>query len=341
MSRYSSKLVSEFSRCGCQKVIPSKRGVFIKSHNFQWNIIEKDFCSMRYPKVKTLIVVHTAIPHFHARQAHRKMYGKRFYEKVNSAHLFTFCLLFNQWIHAMGVASLFFVGMPSDEEQQMQIRNESETYHDIIQQDFIDTYRNLTWKAISWLQYVNEFCEEVEFILKIDDDVVFDLIAIESYLRKKSPVAEEANSNVNMMLCSLFADSHLLPIRDSKSKWGVTKEEYAPDFFYPYCRGIFYLMPRRTAVNLLNASIGEKFFWFKFFTQLLQIDDYFITGHLSHKIGVVFDNIMSFQSGKEQLLAGRSWLWVSDSQNMTEAVNIWQKLEESHKNASSSVVLSL
>ncbi|VDK59170.1 unnamed protein product [Anisakis simplex] len=289
----------------------SQSGVYITNHTFEWNVIEKDFCSVRYPNVKMLIVVHTAISHLATRQTYREMYGDRFYEQ-------------------MGVVTLFFLGMPSDDKEQLQIHNESQTYHDIIQQDFLDTYRNLTWKAISWLQYVNEFCEKVEFILKVDDDLVFDLIAIEKYLRRKSPLSDDANVNANLILCHVFSGVQHYPVRDEGAKWYVSREEYEPDFYYPYCRGILYLMSRRTAVNLLKASIGEKYFW---------IDDYFITGHLGHKIGVVFDNIALFDAGEEPMMEGRSWL--TESQDMTEAMNLWKNLEEAHRNASNSIVLWL
>ncbi|VDK20380.1 unnamed protein product [Anisakis simplex] len=198
----------------------------------------------------------------------------------------------------MDVVTLFFLGMPSDEKEQLQIHNESQTYHDIIQQDFLDTYRNLTWKAIAWLRYVNEFCENVEFIVKIDDDLMFDLIAIEKYLRVKSPLSDEANANANMILCSVFSGFHLYPIRDNGTKWN-------------------------------------------YFVEPLQIDDYFITGHLSHKIGVVFDNIALFDAGKEPMMEERSWFWLTESQDMTEAMNLWKNLEEAHRNASNSIVLWL
>uniref|UniRef100_A0A0M3K9X0 MHC class I antigen n=1 Tax=Anisakis simplex TaxID=6269 RepID=A0A0M3K9X0_ANISI len=62
---------------------------------------------------------------------------------------------------------------------------------------------------------------------------------------------------------------------------------------------------------------------------------------LSHKIGVVFDNIVLFDTGKEPMMEGRSWFWVSDSEDMTKAMKLWKNLEEAHRNASNSIVLSL
>lgn len=56
--------------------------VFIRKNQFKWIIVE-DFCVKRYPQLKLLIIVHTAIEHFDRRQIYRDMYGEKFYQKVN------------------------------------------------------------------------------------------------------------------------------------------------------------------------------------------------------------------------------------------------------------------
>ncbi|KHN74713.1 hypothetical protein Tcan_01562 [Toxocara canis] len=52
-------------------------------YRYRWTILERDFCSKRYPHLFMLIVVHTAVPHFKERQAIREMWGDiRLYYKV-------------------------------------------------------------------------------------------------------------------------------------------------------------------------------------------------------------------------------------------------------------------
>lgn len=46
-----------------------------------------------------------------------------------------------------GIATLFAVGMPKDSKIQKQLLKESRREHDLIQQNFHDSYRNLTWKV--------------------------------------------------------------------------------------------------------------------------------------------------------------------------------------------------
>uniref|UniRef100_F1L5U0 Hexosyltransferase n=1 Tax=Ascaris suum TaxID=6253 RepID=F1L5U0_ASCSU len=270
--------------------------VFIRKNQFKWIIVE-DFCVKRYPQLKLLIIVHTAIEHFHRRQIYRDMYGEKFYQK-------------------QGVAILFVLGVSANEDRNKRILEESSTYHDIIQEDFLDVYRNLTWKALSWLRFIDENCSNVRYVLKIDDDVIFDLFAVIKYLGINSNRTIPIDDH-KRIICGLCDKGSLFPQRDRSNKWFVTKEEYEYDFYYPYCRGLQYIISPSTAKSIRNAAIGEKYFW---------IDDYFITGHLAHKINATFDDIRSLQAGKEQLLERKALFWWITNGNMIEGKEVWNKL---------------
>ena len=62
-------------------------------------------------------------------------------------------------------------------ELQEEIERENSEHHDIIQGDFVDTYRNLSYKNIMGKLWVSEFCAQVGLrsdILKtlvIDEDL--------------------------------------------------------------------------------------------------------------------------------------------------------------------------
>ena len=47
---------------------------------------------------------------------------------------------------------LFFIGLADNTRDQMRIEYENEVYRDIVQSDFIDSYVNNTYKAMSFLQ---------------------------------------------------------------------------------------------------------------------------------------------------------------------------------------------
>ena len=42
------------------------------------------------------------------------------------------------------------------------MRVESARYGDIVQTDFLDSYRNLTLKAVSWMRWVVAHCPQIE-----------------------------------------------------------------------------------------------------------------------------------------------------------------------------------
>uniref|UniRef100_A0A915BV23 Hexosyltransferase n=1 Tax=Parascaris univalens TaxID=6257 RepID=A0A915BV23_PARUN len=213
---------------------------------------------------------------------------------------------------------LFFVGISADGGVNSRIDDESFTHRDIIQQNFLDVYWNMTWKALAWLRFVDEYCKTPQYVLKIDDDVVFDLYALIKYLRvhvEDSPRTDPEN----LFICGLLDGQGLAPSRDPSFKWCVTKEEYEFDYYHPYCFGMQYITSPRIAKKVLNASVGEKYFW---------IDDYFITGHLGHKVNASYHKTRPLRGSKGGLLNGTALFWLIEKGDMNEGKEIWQKICE-------------
>ena len=65
----------------------------------------------------------------------------------------------------------FIVGLTENRETQKRIEEESETYGDILQIEMLDDYYNLTLKVVGLLNWINDHCSRVDFVLKVDDDV--------------------------------------------------------------------------------------------------------------------------------------------------------------------------
>ena len=55
----------------------------------------------------------------------------------------------------------FCAGKTPDSQLQESITRENELHHDIVQGDFLDTYRNLSYKSIMGQLWASEFCEQV------------------------------------------------------------------------------------------------------------------------------------------------------------------------------------
>ncbi|RCN43178.1 N-acetyllactosaminide 3-alpha-galactosyltransferase [Ancylostoma caninum] len=71
-------------------------------------------------------------------------------------------------------ALIFSVGLPKSPKQQEKLKNESRVHGDVLQADYMDTYRNLTLKQLAELRYVVSSCQNVKAVVKLDDDVGWD-----------------------------------------------------------------------------------------------------------------------------------------------------------------------
>jgi hypothetical protein len=65
----------------------------------------------------------------------------------------------------------FVVGLPEDQETRMKIEAENDQHNDILQIEMRDDYYNLTLKVVGLLNWINDRCSRVDFVLKVDDDV--------------------------------------------------------------------------------------------------------------------------------------------------------------------------
>ena len=70
---------------------------------------------------------------------------------------------------------MFLLGNPPS-SPIAQIRKENDLYHDIVQEDFIDSYRNLTVKSIMALKWATEHCKNAKLIFKMDDDTLVNTV---------------------------------------------------------------------------------------------------------------------------------------------------------------------
>ncbi|KAF9405943.1 hypothetical protein HW555_013507 [Spodoptera exigua] len=67
---------------------------------------------------------------------------------------------------------VFLVGLSNNISISNQIINESNSYGDIVQGNFIDAYRNMTYKHVMGLKWIVHHCPKVKYILKADDDIL-------------------------------------------------------------------------------------------------------------------------------------------------------------------------
>lgn len=102
-----------------------------------------------------LVIVVSSADHFQARQAIRKTWGQFAVER--------------------GAYLLFLLGSTEDNQIQTKIIEEDKQHNDILQGQFNDHYYNLTLKTISMMKWISENCQNVKWVLKVDDDMFVNM----------------------------------------------------------------------------------------------------------------------------------------------------------------------
>lgn len=176
------------------------------------------------------------------------------------------------------IVPLFLLAQVEDKELQEQIVSESKTNLDIIQGNFLDTYRNLTCKCIMGLHWVQKYCNHTKFVVKVDDDTMIDIYHLVHFLLQTSP---DGNLQ-DFLYCSIYRNQG--PRRSADDKWFVSESEYPYSKYPPYCEGFAYIMSNDVAKKLYDASREVKFYW---------IDDVYVTGFTALKAGVFHKSMES------------------------------------------------
>lgn len=68
------------------------------------------------------------------------------------------------------------------------LKNEYDNFGDIVELNFLDSYRNLSLKTYSLLKYAKEYCKNIKCILKVDMDVVFNINGYEKLCKNTKSI---------------------------------------------------------------------------------------------------------------------------------------------------------
>lgn len=221
-------------------------------------IIENpDVCKERI--VDVLVYLHSAVDHRDMRRNIRTSWAShRTFVNIN-------------------LKLVFVLGLPSDKMAQHQIESEFAAYTDIIQGNFSDTFKNLTYKAITMLVWVNSHCPNVRYIVKVDDDMFVDMYrVIYEIVPKLAPKKDAIACDVKINM----------PIpRDPRIKWYVNETLLPERKTWPqFCSGYFVVLTGNTFKPLFEASFGIK--------QFIPIDDAYMFGLLIERnVSLEFINI--------------------------------------------------
>lgn len=133
---------------------------------------------------------------------------------------------------------IFATGLSKNKTINQRLKFEFETYKDIIQEDFYDSYYNLTAKIIMSYKWISKYCSNAQFTLRLNDDVVVNTIPLLKFLENYKKMNPNALRNKVMGVC------HHQPAvsRNRKNKFYVSKEQLSQDFYDDYCEGSAYIL---------------------------------------------------------------------------------------------------
>uniref|UniRef100_A0A2C9LNY8 Hexosyltransferase n=1 Tax=Biomphalaria glabrata TaxID=6526 RepID=A0A2C9LNY8_BIOGL len=166
----------------------------------------------------------------------------------------------------------FFIGQVNNLTLQSQLSNESRTFQDLVQGSFLDSYKNLTYKAIFVYKWLSQHCQGPKLLLRVDDDVYVRFDRFFEVWRKR------VGDKPNTILCDVKKDD---PVTRT-GKWAV-KESDIPEASYGFqhCLGYFAALTFDIVRKLYEAARKTPFFW---------IDDVFMYGFAANKVKANFVN---------------------------------------------------
>lgn len=186
-------------------------------------------------KTKLTILVKSSTDHFDRRNVIRLTYGEN-----------------NSELENFNLQTFFELGLPTNASTQVLIDDESNENWDILQGDFIDSYRNLTRKTIMGFEWATNNCLNTDFFLLVDDDVLV-------YPRNLLSTLNSYTKDDLLFMGDL--DKNSTVIRDRKHSHFVSYEEYKKKKFPPVAFGGAILFSYRAFHDIFDVMPFIKFIW--------------------------------------------------------------------------------
>ncbi|XP_017014298.1 lactosylceramide 1,3-N-acetyl-beta-D-glucosaminyltransferase A [Drosophila takahashii] len=255
--------------------------------------------------VRVLILVHSAVRNTEKRRIIRETWADR------------------KYIDGTPLKVIFLVGGvgANAERWQQFLGRENHLNGDLIQGNFDDAYRNMTYKHVMALKWFNEKCSGAQLLVKVDDDVFMNTPQLVKYLTTPSLPEFAMLQDPQLMLCRVVRHSRVK--RSYRSKWRVTYKEYPHRFYPEYCPGMAIVYAPDVVRRLFEAAQKSKYFW---------VDDVLITGILAEETGSKITPLKYYLEQKDvrSLLSGEAdledppFLFTNHAIKPDESMEIWQ-----------------
>ncbi|CAF2150886.1 unnamed protein product [Rotaria magnacalcarata] len=102
---------------------------------------------------------------------------------------------------------VFMLGQTTDNKIMRAIKFENDLYQDIVQEDFLDSYRNLTYKAVMALKWISIYCPQASYILKTDDDMIVNTFMLLKHLKFRDSYQLKQNKSI---FCRVYESMNVI-----------------------------------------------------------------------------------------------------------------------------------
>ncbi|XP_017835001.1 beta-1,3-galactosyltransferase 2 isoform X2 [Drosophila busckii] len=168
------------------------------------------------------------------------------------------------------IGMAFVLGRGTNETLNQALTDENYMYGDLIRGNFIDSYNNLTLKTMSSLEWADQYCQRAKYILKTDDDMFINVPKLLKFLKQL-----ESHSHKRVIYGRLA--KKWKPVRNKKSKYYVSVDQFPPAVFPSFTTGPAYVMTGDIVHELYAASLK---------TVYLKLEDVFTTGIVAQNLGI-------------------------------------------------------
>ena len=168
----------------------------------------------------------------------------------------------------------FILGRSTNYSVNREVDEESRSYDDIIQEGFIDSFRNSTFKQVMALRWLSKRCPDVKYVIRVDDDYLLNIFALTAYLKslKKS-------EKVRSILCEVRdSKKELRVVRNKHDKHYVSEKQYPASTYKPFCGG---------GVWIITRDVINEFYKATWKVPYMPLGDIYTTGLLASKVGNV------------------------------------------------------
>ncbi|KAK2853630.1 hypothetical protein Q5P01_006291 [Channa striata] len=131
---------------------------------------------------------------------------------------------------------------------QEKLLQESKEHQDLIQSNFVDCYKNLTIKTMVMLEWLDSYCSNALYAMKIDSDMFLNVPNLISFL---------VNAPRTNYMTGLVAKGGAV-LRDRSSKWYLPEELYPGPEYPRYALGLGYILSLDLPKKLMEASKHVK-----------------------------------------------------------------------------------